>query len=79
VYGVSPPAAALERYRAEHGDDAIAADPVAHFLAYRRSVGCPAFQIPAPVTSSPSRSSNSCWSARARCSTRRASCRARLS
>ena len=48
MYGVSPPAAALERYRAEHGDDAIAADPVAHFLAYRRSVGCPAFQIPAP-------------------------------
>ena len=41
-------AAALEAYRAAHGDDAIAADPVTHFLAYRRSVGGPSFQIPEP-------------------------------
>lgn len=40
-------ASAVEQYRAEHGD-AIAEDPVRHFLAYRKSVGGPFFQIPDP-------------------------------
>jgi hypothetical protein len=41
-------ATALESYYAEHGLDAIVADPVKHFHAYRRSVGGPAFRIPEP-------------------------------
>lgn len=38
----------LERYRAQVTDDAISADPVKHFIAYRRAVGGPAFGIPEP-------------------------------
>jgi Domain of unknown function (DUF4375) len=41
-------AAALESYYAEHGSDAIGADPVKHFHAYRRSVDGPSFRIPEP-------------------------------
>jgi hypothetical protein len=40
-------ATALEQYRAAHGD-AIAEEPVRHFLAYRKSVGGPFFQVPDP-------------------------------
>jgi hypothetical protein len=40
-------ATAVEHYRDQHGD-AIAGDPVRHFLAYRKLVGGPFFQIPEP-------------------------------
>jgi hypothetical protein len=40
-------AAAVEHYRQLHADD-VAEDPVRHFLAYRKLVGGPVFQIPDP-------------------------------
>jgi hypothetical protein len=39
-------AAALVDYKAKNTSDAIASDPVRHFLAYRRAVGGPEFGIP---------------------------------
>jgi len=38
----------LEAFRAEHGDEAIGADPVTTFLAYRRRVDGPFFGLPEP-------------------------------
>ncbi len=38
----------LEAYTAEHGSDAMQADVVQHFIAWRKSVGGPAFGIPDP-------------------------------
>jgi hypothetical protein len=38
----------LDAYRGEAGDAAISADPVHHFLAYRRRVGGPFFGLPEP-------------------------------
>ncbi len=39
-------ATGVAKTRAELGDDAIASDPVKHFLAYRHAVGGPEFGIP---------------------------------
>jgi hypothetical protein len=39
-------ATALAGYRANNTPEAITADPVTHFLAYRRAVGGPEFGIP---------------------------------
>ena len=42
-------ASALEAYHSAHDEAAIAADPVTHFIAFRKSVGGPAFSIPEPI------------------------------
>ena len=41
-------ATSLEAYFAQHGEAAITADLVHHFVTWRRSVGGPAFGIPEP-------------------------------
>jgi hypothetical protein len=43
-------ASAVEDYRAAHSHDALAADPVHHFHAYRRAVGGPSFGTPEPAS-----------------------------